>query len=118
MRASSRDKGEAERVCVVTTAGLSHTDDRRLRQRRYAITQAVRVCCFVLAVLLPVPMGVKLVLLVAALLLPLMGVVAANAGPVVARKKRATAIVDPPVASPDLPGRFAIDPGRVVEAER
>lgn len=121
MRASS-DKGTPETVSVVTTARPSHTEDRQLRQRRYAITQAVRVSCFLLAVLLPVPLGVKLALVAAALVLPLMGVVSANAGPVVVRKQRASSIVDRPASVADLPLR-ALDStwvieARVVEAEQ
>ncbi|MDX6265314.1 MAG: hypothetical protein QOD70_54, partial [Frankiales bacterium] len=37
--------------------------------RRYAITQVVRVVCFVLAVALPVPLAVKLLLVLGALVL-------------------------------------------------
>ena len=99
---------------IVTTAGLSHTDDRKLRQRRYAITQLVRVSCFVLAVTLPVPVGWKLAFVVGAFALPWFGVVAANAGPVVQRGNRKTAIVDQPVQEPL---RIAIEPGRVVDQD-
>ena len=97
---------------VVTTAGLSHTDDRRLRQRRYVVTQLVRISCFVLAVALPVPLVWKLVLVVGAVALPWMGVVAANAGPVVSRKDRPSALIDRPVAVTE---RIAIEPGRVID---
>ena len=99
---------------VVTTAGRSHTEDRRLRQRRYVTTQLVRIACFVLAVALPVPLVWKLGLVVAAVVLPWMGVVAANAGPAVSRKGRANAIIDRPV---DRPLRVAIEPGRVIDQD-
>lgn len=99
---------------VVTTAGRSHSDDRRLRQRRYVITQAVRISCFVLAVALPVPLPWKLVLVVGAFALPWFGVVAANAGPSVQRGPRPTALLDREVVEPV---RLAIEPGRVIDQE-
>jgi hypothetical protein len=100
----------ADRTVVVTTAGLSASDDRRARQRRYAQLQALRLVCFVLAVLLPVPLGVKLVLVGAALVLPWMGVVGANGGPKVVRGPRPTALVDRVE-----PTRIALEPGRDVD---
>jgi hypothetical protein len=102
---------ERETVVVVTTAGMSGTDDRRLRQRRYLVTQAIRITCFVLAVALPVPLWAKLVLVVGAFTLPWMGVVAANAGPTV-RRDRSTNVVDR-VES----GRIPIAPGRTIDQE-
>lgn len=102
---------------VVTTAGLSHTDDRKLRMRRYAITQAIRISCFVLAVALPVPLVWKLVLVVGAFTLPWFGVVAANAGPVVQRASRPGALVDRAGQEPAQPVRLAIEPGRVIDQD-
>jgi hypothetical protein len=96
---------------VVTTAGRSGSEDRRLRQRRYAQTQAVRLLCFLLAVALPVPLWAKLLLIVGAFVLPWMGVVAANAGPVVDRRPRPTALVDRAE-----PVRIALEPGRDIDA--
>lgn len=93
---------------VITTAGRSGSEDRRLRQRRYAITQGVRVTCFVLAVALPVPLGLKLALIVGALVLPWVGVVSANGGPTVEKRERPTALVDRPV-------RIELEPGRDVD---
>lgn len=101
-----------EKSTVVTTAGMSGTDDRQLRQRRYLITQVVRISCFVLAVALPVPLWAKLVLIVGAFMLPLMGVVAANAGPTVQRR-RGTAIVE----RDEAPLRIAIDPQRTIDSD-
>ena len=119
MRRIRAKKGAAEHISIVTTAASSQTDDRHQRQRRYAITQGVRLACFVLAVVLPLPLPVKLVMLAAALLLPLLGVVAANGGPVVERKREANAIVDrPDVVVVETTGRFVIDSSRVVDAER
>jgi hypothetical protein len=95
---------------VVTSAGLSGTDDRRLRQRRYLITQGVRISCFVLAVALPVPLWAKLSLIVGAFTLPWIGVVAANAGPTVQRQTGPTA-----VTPQDEPLRLALDPARTID---
>ena len=101
-------------TATVTTAGLSGTEDRHLRQRRYAITQLIRVSCFVLAVALPVPLWAKLVLIVGAFTLPWMGVMAANAGPTVQRP-RPTALLDDEVVVEPL--RIALEPGRVIDQE-
>jgi hypothetical protein len=97
---------------VVTTAGLSHTDDMKLRQRRYLLTQGVRVACVLLAVLLPVAPIWKIGFIAASLILPWFGVVAANAGPTVQRK-RATAVVH-------TTGHELVQdqPGRIIDAER
>ena len=108
---------------VITSARLSHTDDIALRQRRYAITQGVRLVCVVLGVALPIPVWAKLLFFVGAVCLPWLGVIAANAGPTRSRV-RETALVDGrleetlPQASEDQPLRLAIEPGRVIDAER
>jgi hypothetical protein len=94
---------------LVTTAGRSGTEDRRLRQRRYAATQLVRLLCFLLSVALPVPLWAKLVLVVGAFVLPWLGVVAANGGPVVERRPRPEALLERPL-------RIALEPGRDVDA--
>jgi hypothetical protein len=96
---------------VVTSAGLSATEERQARMRRYAITQLARVVCFLLAVALPVPLGAKLLLVLGALVLPWMGVVAANGGPSRTRA-RETAMVDRVE-----PVRLQLDPGTVVDQE-
>lgn len=99
---------------VVTSAQLSHTDDIALRQRRYILTQSVRVVCVVLATTLPIPLIWKGVFMLGAVALPWFGVVMANAGPTVSRRKN-NAMVDTPV---EQPLRIAIEPGRVIDAER
>jgi len=99
------------RTVSVTSAGLSATEDRRLRQRRYAITQVVRIVCFLLAVMLPVPMWARLLLILAAFTLPWIGVITANAGPMV-HKPRTTAAVAPVVRAP-----VALDPSRVIDQD-
>ena len=101
-------------VTVVTSAGRSHSDDISLRQRRYVITQSVRIVCVVLAASLPVPLAWKAVLLVGAIALPWFGVVMANAGPTVGRARQ-TAMVDRPSAPEPL--RLAIEPGRVIDQD-
>ena len=101
-------------VTVVTTAGMSHTDDIALRQRRYVLMQSMRLACVVLATMLPVALAWKGLLLLGAVALPWFGVVMANAGPTVDRK-RSTALVERQV---EQPLRLAIEPGRVVDAER
>lgn len=100
-------------VAVVTAARLSHTDDISLRQRRYVITQSMRILCVVLAGVLPVPLAWKGVLLFGAIALPWFGVVMANAGPTVARKQK-NSLVDRPV---EQPVRIAIEPGRVIDQD-
>ena len=106
-------------VVTVTTARLSHTDDIALRERRYVRTQLVRVVCVILGVSLPIPVVFRLLLFVGAVLLPWFGVVMANAGPTVSRKKK-TAIIGDELTDtlPPVPLRIAIEPGRVVDAQR
>ena len=104
------DRPRRAEVAVVTTAGRSHTDDLGLRQRRYLLTQSVRVACLLLAATLPVPLLAKGALLVGAVVLPYFGVVMANAGP--ARDRR-----QPLRRAVEQPQRLEIDPGRVVDAD-
>jgi len=101
-------------VTVVTSAGRSHSEDIALRQRRYVMTQSLRIVCVVLAASLPVPLVWKSVLLVGAVALPWFGVVMANAGPTVGRARK-TALVDRPVEVQPL--RIAIEPGRVIDQD-
>ena len=100
-------------VVVVSSAGRSHSEDIGLRQRRYLATQSLRVVCLLLAATLPVPLAVKGVLLLGALVLPYFGVVMANAGP--ARDRRRPAVSERAV---EQPVRLPIAaPGRVVDME-
>jgi hypothetical protein len=103
----------ASEITVVTTAGRSHSDDITLRQRRYVLTQSVRIVCVVLAVALPVPVVWKTLFLFGAVALPWFGVVMANAGPTVGRRRK-TALVARPV---EQPVRIAIEPGRVIDMD-
>ncbi len=110
-----RHDRSAQQVTLVTTAGRSHSDDIALRQRRYVLTQSVRIVCIVLAAFLPVSVEWKGLLIVGAVLLPWLGVVMANAGPTVSRPRRA-ALVDRPVEP--QPVRIAIEPGRVIDQDQ
>lgn len=98
-------------VAVVTSAGLSHTEDIALRQRRYVLTQGVRIVCVILATVLPVPVLFKAALLFGAIALPWLGVVMANAGPTVRRKDKTALRAEQPM-------HLQIEPGRVIDAER
>ena len=109
-----RHDRSAQPVTLVTTAGRSHSDDINLRQRRYVMTQSVRILCVLLAAFLPVPVEWKGLLIVGAVLLPWFGVVMANAGPTVGRS-RTSALVDRP--APVEPLRIAIEPGRVIDQD-
>ncbi len=100
-------------VTVVTSAGLSHSEDIALRQRRYLLTQSVRGVCILLAAALPVPLIYKGLLIVGALALPWFGVIMANAGPTVPSRRK-TALQDSPVEQPE---RIAIEPSRVIDAD-
>ena len=114
LHSRSQSSGSPAVTVVVTNAGMSHTDDLALRQRRYVLMQSMRLACVVLATLLPVALAWKGVLILGAVALPWFGVVMANAGPTV-RRKGHTNMVDRQV---EQPLRIAIEPGRVVEAER
>jgi Flp pilus assembly protein TadB len=73
----------ADDPVLVTTARRSPREEQRERERRYLITMAVRVVCFILAIVL---FGIGLPWVAAfavagSLILPWVAVVAANAGP-------------------------------------
>lgn len=100
---------------LVTSARLSHTQDIALRQRRYVLMQSLRIVCVVAAVLLPVALPWKGLLMVGAVALPWFGVVMANAGPT-RRRTRGDALIERPVEEPvrlELDGDRSriIDPG-------
>ncbi len=116
MTLQSHDRDE--QVVLVTTAHRSHAEDITLRERRYILTQLVRLVCVVLGVALPLPVPFKLLLFVGAIFLPWFGVVAANAGPSVMRRKKSAIRTDLRSTLPEPAERIAIEPGRVVDAER
>ena len=100
-------------VTVVTSARISHTHDIALRQRRYVLMQSMRIVCVIAAAMLPVSLVWKGVFMLGAVALPWFGVVMANAGPTVSRRRK-NALVDRQV---EEPVRLAIDPGRVVDQD-
>jgi fatty acid desaturase len=63
----------------ITTAQSSNAEDMAARQRRYAISMAIRTVCFIAAVAVG-PGWLRWVLVAAAVFLPLFAVVMANAG--------------------------------------
>jgi len=101
-------------VAMVTSAHLSHTDDLKLRQRRYVITQGIRVVCVILATLLPVSLVWKGVFLLGAVVLPWFGVVMANAGPTL-QKHRRTSVLTRAAEPVAVPVRVALEPGRIID---
>ena len=104
-------------VAMVTSAHLSHSDDIKLRERRYILTQSMRMVCILLAALAPVPLVWKGVFLAGAIVLPWFGVVMANAGPSRHKHSR-TAVVGRPAQAPVAqPVRIAIEPGRVIDQD-
>jgi len=115
---SLQSHGRNEQVVSVTTAQLSHSADIALRERRYVLMQMGRLACIVLGIALPVPMPVRLLLFVGAIVLPWFGVVMANAGPTVQKPVKSAIIERGSGALPEQPLRIAIEPGRVVDAER
>jgi len=97
----------------ITTAGMGHAADLRLRRRRYLLTQGVRVACVLLAVLLPVAPHWKIGFIALSVVLPWFGVVAANAGPTVDRHRR-TAVV---ARTEPIEGTTALERGRIIDAD-
>jgi hypothetical protein len=74
----SRDRRREDDAVRITTAASSRNEDIRARQRRYLFSMGIRTVCFVGAVI--VGHGVFMwILIVAALLLPYVAVVMANA---------------------------------------
>jgi hypothetical protein len=106
-------KDRQRQTVRVTTAGRSHTEDLRLRKQRYLLTQGVRVACVLLAVLLPIAPHWKIGFILLSVALPWFGVVAANAGPTVDRRRRGP-VVPQQVQAPTV---AALEPGRVIEAD-
>jgi Mn2+/Fe2+ NRAMP family transporter len=78
MKGMARDQhGDGDAVRI-TTASASRTDEIAGRQRRYVISMTIRTICFVAAILVGAG-WLRWVLVAAALLLPYVAVVMANA---------------------------------------
>ena len=74
----SRDRRREDDAVRITTAAASRNDDIRARQRRYLFSMGIRTVCFVAAVI--VGQGLAMwVLIAAAVVLPYVAVVMANA---------------------------------------
>lgn len=90
----------------ITTAPEPLAEDVARRQRRYLVQMGIRVVCFLVSVITwgHVPLAVSLVLIVAAVVLPYVAVLLANAG----RERRDvdTTFLDPRQIDPghDRPG--------------
>jgi purine-cytosine permease-like protein len=96
-----------QQVFSITTAAESQTADRMRREKRYAISMAVRTVCFlggVVLVMQPLPWAaLGWLMFVGAVFLPYIAVVIANAG---VRKKG------------DGPSPFGAEPNKQIEAPR
>ncbi|TCJ00056.1 DUF3099 domain-containing protein [Aeromicrobium sp. IC_218] len=78
----SRGRRDAE-VQSITSASVPHTEELDGRMKRYALSMGIRSVCFVLAVLAATWLHwlvVALLLMAAAIVLPYVAVVMANAG--------------------------------------
>jgi len=62
----------------ITNARISHSEDLRARQTRYVVSMLIRTVCFIGAIVASGPL--RWVLVAAALFLPYIAVVLANAG--------------------------------------
>lgn len=80
----SEPQPRKQQVFSITSAAPSHSQELGAREKRYAISMAIRTLCFVGAVAADGPL--RWVLIAAALLLPYTSVILANAG---VRKKGA-----------------------------
>lgn len=88
---------------TITDAQASHDVDLSQRMRKYLISMAIRTVCFVLAVVFEGPL--RWVFALAAIVLPYVAVVVANAGP--RRQSGHTAYVpEPPALDEDRRGRL------------
>ena len=101
-------------VTVVTTARVSHQDDLAVRRKKYLVAQFARLTFLMAATLAPVSMPVKVLLIAMAVVLPWMGVVAANGKPVIDRTRSAALLDGPAVETIPVP---ALERSRVIDAE-
>ena len=95
--------GDAVRI---TTASASRAQDIAARQKRYVLAMSFRTVCFVAAIFVTLTWA-RVVLIVAALVLPYVAVVMANAG---ASKSDGFALIDGPSGAPELSEGAGSDP--------
>lgn len=81
---------------TVTDARRPLSVDIDSRQRRYLISMGIRTACLLAAVLVPMPLPLRIVAIIAAITLPYFAVVFANGGRQPERAAEFTA--DPPAA--------------------
>jgi hypothetical protein len=67
-------------VHQVTDAELSLTADIKRREKRYLIQMGLRTVCLILAAVVSAPWPIRALLVIAAVFLPYIAVVGANAG--------------------------------------
>ena len=99
-------------VQLVTTARRPHSEEISGRARRYLISMGVRTACLVLAIFV-LHGWLRAVAIVAAIVLPWLAVVLANAGPVVSEEEPNFVSVSRPEieqANPDDANRPATAP--------
>jgi len=78
---ANRARHDDDQVHLVTSARRAHSEELSERTRRYLISMAIRTVCVVLAIFV-VHGPLRLVAIAAAVILPWLAVVVANAGPV------------------------------------
>ena len=88
--------GDAVRI---TTASTSAAEDIAARQKRYILAMGFRTVCFVAAIFVTIT-WLRILLVIAALVLPYVAVVMANAG---ASKSDGFALVNGPSDAKELP---------------
>ncbi|MCW2769699.1 MAG: hypothetical protein JWR27_1132 [Aeromicrobium sp.] len=100
-------KPREQQVFSITSAAESQSEDRLRREKRYALSMGIRTVCFlggVVLVMQPMPWRVMgWIMFAAAIFLPYIAVVVANAG---VRKKGSG------------PSPFGPEPGKQIEAPR
>jgi DUF3099 family protein len=90
----------ADDAVRITTAGASRADDIAARQKRYVLAMGFRTACFVAAIVVTIT-WLRILLIVAALVLPYVAVVMANAS---ASKSDDFALLNGASSDRQLPG--------------
>lgn len=98
-------RGAKAPVYRITGARTPLSEDVGAREKRYVIQMSIRAVCFILAIVVSGPL--RYVLLVAAVILPYVAVVGANAG----RGNLQSAPPDSLLTEPPPPERPALGPG-------
>jgi hypothetical protein len=78
----NRSGPDDDQVYLVTSAQRAHSEEMSGRARRYLVSMGIRTICLVLAIFV-LHGWLRLIAIAAALILPWLAVVLANAGPVV-----------------------------------